>query len=253
MSHKFHKTSGNVSGMPSRVSSGLWDKLKKRAHRVWEIHQGESGPEVVRNAPETVLDTYSPRRASDMERPSKEEIGAGDFVLVFMGGSRVAARVLEDNGGLYKLSTHEGIVDDVPRELIKKADPGAAPLPQRTITRDDIPVRDPRQMGNSPAPTNLTQEQMMQVEAIKRAVQNSPYGRAGFRLSPSDILVVTQDKQGQVMLEMYHTSTSRANKQFYNTIEQMIQSQWFKSYPQGIDQHIMAEDDLNSIVKSVGG
>lgn len=142
MSHKFHKSGSNVSGLPSRMDEKVWNKIKKFAHDVWSIDDQGGSPVINRMRAETVKPgsgepPTSPGHSIEMSHDNT--ISAGDLVLLFMGGKRVAARVMGLNGDMARIATSEGY-EDVPRGWLRKSQT-PPPAPKRTITREDIPVQ----------------------------------------------------------------------------------------------------------------
>jgi hypothetical protein len=93
MSHNFFKYGSNTSGLPSRTSMSLWDRITKKAHDVWSIGEHGGSPVITRLRGETVNSREEPVHAHPERNNGAQELNVGDVVLLFMGGKRVLAKI----------------------------------------------------------------------------------------------------------------------------------------------------------------
>lgn len=227
MSHTFHKTANNTSGVPSRLSS--YDRLVKKAHDVWEIIA--EGDEIVGQRKKND-DVELHHKHEEMDHRPME----GEIVLLLLGGRQVQARVLAEHDTGYSVVTEDGYYDDVPLEnLAIVAQQG--PVPTNEIprsqrpTREDIPVQnDPNQAPEQEAPAMADNETVQNIESLLQ--KNG--GHVAIQIAPSNILEITQTDQG-IFARLLYTSVEIAHQGNYQNVGHLVQnlnlSGWYSEAP----------------------
>jgi hypothetical protein len=237
MSHKFYRTASKQAGLPGRIANSSFEKIKKFAHDVWDVNDAGDDVIAVRKRQETAEIDF---KAEDTRAESP--FGVGELVLLFLGGSRVAARVLESNDGTLKLSTHEGELENIPQAWCRLAQTPPGGDPSRTITREDIPVVDPNQLPQQPQqqqPMQLDENQMMIADSLKKLLQ-SRGGKIAIRLNPSTYMTISMSPNGGVQDEVWTISTQRADSRAHQSIEALIKSRGLTNYPEEVSAESFA-------------
>lgn len=237
MSHPFYRTSSNTSGLPSRMSAKVWNRLKKLAHGVWEMESSTSGPVAVRKRDESAqlsagAHSGTPSKFDVLEEATPHNIDTGDLVLLFMGGQRVAARVLGKSAdGMLRLGTHEGELTEIPQTWVRKSQAQEQMQRSRSITREDIPVQNPAQVKPA-SPPQLQNNQAQIADSLAQAIQ-SKGGKVQVRLSPSSVLEITSNGSS-FTAQLSHTSTKVVSNTSYPSMQHLVQSLGLNDYPQVI-------------------
>lgn len=221
MAHKFYKSATKLDRLPGRISGSSWGKIKKFAHDVWSVNDANGNVVAQRNRAETAKVDFD-RQSNEQDNPS-----IGDIVYLFLSGKKIVARVIDSSDGKFRLSTHDGYVDNIPSGWVRKVESQAQP--PRAITREDIPVQ------NGPAQSvQLDQNQMMIADSLKKLLE-SRGGKVAIRLSPSTYMVIKSSPGGGVSDEIYAVSTQRADTRSYQSIEHLVRSRGLKDYPEAVD------------------
>jgi hypothetical protein len=225
MSHPFHKSANNTSGLPSRVSYSIWEKLKKYAHDVWEIGGSEEDVVAVRKRKET---TEIDRSQSDTQ------VNSGDLVLLLLGGRKLEGRVLArwDDGSL-SIVTDEGYLDNVAEEWVEKVaqEEDSSSVQQgvpsrRAITRDDMGVQ-------NTSPENLSGGESETVDQLQHLLDENG-GSVILQVSPIVLVEVKSVGSGQVEVRVLHNTLEVAHQAVYpslaNAVKSIGLSGWYKEY-----------------------
>jgi hypothetical protein len=108
MPHPFFKYA--TSGVPSRIGSGIWGRVKKYAHSVWQV-DSENGMPIINRLKGEANDPGSLAGQND-------NLSNGQVVLLFLGGNKIQASVRSVDGDNISLTVDNEIVV-VPRDWVK--------------------------------------------------------------------------------------------------------------------------------------
>jgi len=176
-------------------SSGIWSKLKKYAHDVWDMSAQGDRVEALRKRQDSVYASEE-EKEHDEDTPSLENMfGPGELVLLFLGGRKLQARVLDSNEGSLSLISDEGYLDNIPAEWVRRADPQQPAAPAVNPLVNDL-------------------QKMLESRGGHIAVQLDPTGSA--------ILELQQTGVG-VQATLWHTSTTVAHRGQYDSVADLAQ------------------------------
>lgn len=224
MGHKFYKY--GEAGLPSRIGSKVWEKLGKftrEAHDVWDMTAEDDDIVAVRKKDDNVKLNYK-----------QNDIQPQDLVILFMGGGKHAAHVLEDNDGILILRTVKtgAIIEEVPKEWVRKVQ-GQITDEQiqrsRKPTREDIPMQQPQERQLLQDQPQLNPQQA-EVAKNLAALLQSKNGQVAVQLSPSTILELKSTGTG-VQAQVWEVSTRLADTRNHQSIEALVQSMGLEENP----------------------
>lgn len=183
----------------------MWGKLKKYAHDVWDMSAQGDRIEALRKRQDTA------RASEDTEDKHHEDdeaihqigdlFGPGELVLLFLGGRKLEARVLDSKDGKLSLISEEGYVDNIPTGWVRRADPA--------------------QPAGHPNPLVNDLQKMLESRGGHIAVQLDPTG--------SSVLELQQLGQG-IQATLWHTATTVAHRGQYGSVEQLAQDLAIRSF-----------------------
>ncbi len=112
-----------ASYLGNNIPASTWEKLKKRAHDVWDL--GTEGERVLalRKKQDTakVSKEQAPTEARGLQESGDTAFSDGDLVLFFMGGHRIEAKVVGGGDGYLDVDTGTESITGVPSEWCKLA------------------------------------------------------------------------------------------------------------------------------------
>lgn len=198
---------------------------------MWEIQSDSSGPVAVRKHEDSAklqAGAHATQSGHEVLDEQSDNFDVGQFVMLFMGGRKIAARVLDNQEGMLKLSTTEGELDSIPSSWVRKADPGMPPASTRAITREDIPAQsapmhqsDPRVRKNAPpvqlGDTAKTIEQMVQAGGGK-ALISIPSAESG----QQRMLEVTVGPDGSITANVHAMAPKLVDGGRYGNFQQLV-------------------------------
>lgn len=200
-------------------SSTMWGKLKKYAHDVWDMSAQGEQIQALRKRQDTARasEDQEDKRDEGEAIPLGDMFGPGELVLLFLGGRKLQARVLDSHDGGLSLISDEGYLDNIPQEWVKRADPAPAPSQEqvdrsRKPTREDIPVQQAPGAPVSNAVNDL--QKMLESRGGHIAVQLDPTG--------SSVLELKQSGQG-IQATLWHTATTVAHRGQYASVADLAQ------------------------------
>jgi hypothetical protein len=201
---KFRKKSFVNSDLPTSVPDSMYEKLKKRAHDVWDMTAQGDDIAALRKKHDTAQASDEPEKEDLGEAvPLEEMFGPGEIILLLLGGQELRARVAAVNDGLLTLDTKEGPLDAIPASWCRRADP--MPMPETgpmSQVSNDI-------------------EKMLESRGGHIAVQLGQNG--------SPILEVKRAGQG-IQATLWHISTTAAHNGQYASVQDMCDELSIKGF-----------------------
>ncbi len=110
------------SYLGSNLPAQLFEKLKKKAHDVWDLDI-EPGDRVmaIRKRQDTARVSEEGRATPEQEsRGLLDLLSGGDHVFLYMGGRKVIATVIDVKEGSLTLDTSDGRLNNIPSEWVTR-------------------------------------------------------------------------------------------------------------------------------------
>jgi hypothetical protein len=218
--HKFFKRSFSEQTLPSNIAPTTWDRLSKRAHHIWDMNVAGDEIEAVRKHPDTVQAS-----APTLDNESNE-INVGDLVLLYMGGRRLEARILDTTDAGLSLVTDDGYVEGIPANWVKKSQMSPQQLERsRKPTRDDIPVQQeqPARPNQQPAQPQPAQPPANNIVSDLEYSLNSHGGHAAVQLDSTGATILELKQSGQgISATLWRTSTAPIHSGQYKSVADAV-------------------------------